>query len=311
MIDSLTSDNVVIRGMPALGLEYRFPLIDSYFWGSQIIEPVGQLIVRPEESRIGELPNEDSQNIVFDSSTLFEPNKFSGFDRTEGGIRANLGIRHLLQFNNGGTINSLIGQSFNLSETSSFAIPDLNNSSGNSGLQAESSDYVGSIYLDSNIGLRIGTNARVNREELSFKRLEVESATLLGPISASLNYAYLAQQPQKGINIDRHELLAATNIRLFEKFRVFGSFRYDLFNENFIKDVVGFGYDDEGLSFSVTFSEERNRFDGTPFNRNIFFRFSLRTLIDSGFSFAINTDPEPNESDENNLLQSILDTFYY
>ena len=69
-IDSLTSDNVIVRGMPTLGLEYRFPLIDSYFWGSQIIEPVAQLIVRPEESRIRELPNEDSQNIVFDASTL-------------------------------------------------------------------------------------------------------------------------------------------------------------------------------------------------------------------------------------------------
>ena len=33
---------------------------------------------------------------------LFEPNKFSGFDRTEGGIRVNVGIRHLLQLNNGG-----------------------------------------------------------------------------------------------------------------------------------------------------------------------------------------------------------------
>ena len=77
------------------------------------------------------------------------------------------------------------------------------------------------------------------------------------------------------------------------------------------KMLLGFGYDDEGFSFSVTFSEERNRFEGTPFNRNIFFRFNLRTLIDSGLSFAINTDPEPNEREDYSILRTFFDNFYF
>ena len=141
--------------MPTVGLEYRFPLIDSYFWGSQVIEPIGQLIIRPDEQRIGELPNEDAQSLVFDTSTLFEANKFSGFDRTEGGIRANLGIQQLLQFNNGVSINTLIGQSYSLSKFNSFEESDIANTSGDSGVDARVSDYIGSIYLDSNIGLRL------------------------------------------------------------------------------------------------------------------------------------------------------------
>ena len=291
-VTSLTSDNIVVRGLPTIGLEYRFPLIDTYFWGSQIIEPIGQIIIRPDEQRIGELPNEDAQSLVFDASTLFETNKFSGFDRTEGGIRANLGIQQLLQFNNGGSINTLIGQSYNLVGINSYEEPDVVNSSGDSGLQGSLSDYIGSIYLDTHIGLRVGTNARLDYKELNISRLEVETAGLLGPISASLNYAFLEARPEQGIEDDRQEILSALNVRLFDQFRIFGSVRYDLEHENFIKNVAGFGYDDEGFSFSLTFSEDRSRLEGTAENRRLIFRFGLRTITDTGFSLAF--DPEPN-----------------
>ena len=194
-VNQLTKDNLVVRGMPTVGFEYRFPLIDSYFWGNQIIEPTIQLVARSNEKRIGELPNEDAQSLVFDASTLFETNKFSGFDRTEGGIRANLGIKHLLQFNNGGSISSLVGQSINLSNFNSFEKnsddPNISNIAENSGLDSKISDYVGSVYLDSNIGFRIGTNTRLDHNDFKINRLEVESAGLLGPISASINYAFL------------------------------------------------------------------------------------------------------------------------
>ena len=291
-VEDLTSDNIAVRGLPSVGLNYRFPLIDSYFWGSQVIEPIAQLVIRPDEKRIGEFPNEDAQSLVFDASALFESNKFSGFDRIEGGIRANLGINQLLQFNNGGSINSLIGQSFHLYGRNSFddENSDIANSASESGLNNNISDYVGSIYLDSNIGFRIGTNARLDQKEFYFNRLEVESAGLLGPISASMNYAFLRARPQQGIDENRQEILGASNVRIFEKFRIFGSSRYDLKNKNFIKNVAGFGYDDEGFSFSLTFSEDRTRLEGKAENRRLWFRFGFRTLGDTGFSLAI--DPE-------------------
>ena len=298
-VDNLTSDNIVVRGLPTTGFKYSFPLIDTYFWGSQIIEPIMQLIVRPDEKEIGKLPNEDAQSLVFDASTLFETNKFSGFDRTEGGIRANLGIKQLLQFNNGGSISSLIGQSFHLLGENSYLTKQDDNSnlvktSDYSGLDSKISDYVGSIYLDSAIGLRVGANARVDYEEFKINRFEVESAGLLGPISASLNYAFLKGHPNQENDDDevkdRQEIIGASNVRIFDKFRIFGSTRFDLENKNFIKNVAGFGYDDEGFTFSLTFSEDRTRLEGKAENRRLWFRFGFRTLGDTGFSLAI--DPE-------------------
>ena len=66
-----TGDSTVGRIMPAVGLEYRYPFISVQPWGTQTIEPIAQLIVRPNESQIGKLPNEDAQSLMFDDSNLF------------------------------------------------------------------------------------------------------------------------------------------------------------------------------------------------------------------------------------------------
>ena len=55
--------------------------------GVHTLEPIAQVIARPSETRIGRLPNEDAQSLVFDDTSLFEWDKFSGFDRAEGGVR--------------------------------------------------------------------------------------------------------------------------------------------------------------------------------------------------------------------------------
>ena len=56
------------------------------------LEPMAQVFARPDEQYIGELgiPNEDAQSFVFDAvARLFERDKFSGYDRMEGGTRVN------------------------------------------------------------------------------------------------------------------------------------------------------------------------------------------------------------------------------
>ena len=56
------------RVMPTAGLEYRYPLINVQSWGTQTIEPIAQLIVRPNETGVGAFPNEDAQSLIFDDS---------------------------------------------------------------------------------------------------------------------------------------------------------------------------------------------------------------------------------------------------
>ena len=108
--------------MAAAGMEYRYPFINVQSWGTQTIEPIAQVLVSPNETKIGAIPNEDSQSFNFDASNLFRINKFAGWDRVEGGGRLNTGIRYNLQFNQGGYINVLVGQSFQLFGLNSFTV---------------------------------------------------------------------------------------------------------------------------------------------------------------------------------------------
>ena len=49
-------DTAAFRVMPTVGVEYRYPFINVQSWGTQTIEPIAQLIVRPNETDIGKLP---------------------------------------------------------------------------------------------------------------------------------------------------------------------------------------------------------------------------------------------------------------
>ena len=80
-----TGDSNLVRAMPTVGVEYRYPFISVQSWGTQTIEPIAQVIARPNEPQIGKWPNEDAQSLIFDDSNLFRVDKFSGWDRVEGG----------------------------------------------------------------------------------------------------------------------------------------------------------------------------------------------------------------------------------
>src|SRR3954465_10344501 len=138
-------DTQAVRGLPTVGLEYRYPFINVQPWGTTTLEPVAQVIIRPNETYAGRLPNEDAQSMVFDASNLFRVDKFSGYDRVEGGGRANVGVQATTQFDRGGAINVLFGQSYQLFGLNSFAVADVTNTCLNSGLDKPRSDYVARV----------------------------------------------------------------------------------------------------------------------------------------------------------------------
>jgi LPS-assembly protein len=283
-VTALTGESVVGRVMPAVGLDYRFPFIGTFDGGNQIIEPVAQIIVRPNEGRIGELPNEDAQSIVFDSTTLFEYDKFSGFDRSEGGTRANVGLKYSLQIDELFNVSALFGRSYHLGGTNSFKTADILGATTSSGLETSGSDYVGSLYFDTRQGLRVGAQARFDSKSFAVRRGQVEATGIYGPVTGNLAYAYLSEQPSLGITTPREEVIGSASLRLQENWRVFGSMRYDLQRKNTVRDSLGIGYDDEGFSMSFAYAEDRSRNNGQTTDRLFFFRFGLRTIGDTEFS---------------------------
>ncbi|KQZ96500.1 Organic solvent tolerance protein [Mesorhizobium sp. Root157] len=271
------------RNMATLGLEWRWPILFSSIGSSHVFEPMAQLFVRPNEAYVGGLavPNEDAQSFVFDASTLFERDKFSGYDRIEGGTRANLGVRYSGSFDNGWTTNALFGQSYHLDGRNSFASEDLVNAGANSGLETDQSDFVGLVGIASPSGLSASLSGRFDEQTLEVRRSEVKLGYTGQPISVSAKYAFIQKQPLYGFAEDRHEVMLGGSAQLGENWRVFGSGTYDLQTNVLVRDGIGFGYADECFTYLMTFSETRGR-DTKEVSQSIGFNISFRTLGDFG-----------------------------
>lgn len=271
------------RYMATIGLDLRWPVLFSSTSSTHILEPVVQVFARPNE-RYAEtlgIPNEDAQSFVFDATTLFERDKFSGYDRIEGGTRANVGFRYSGTFGNGWTTNALFGQSYHLGGVNSFNSPDLVNVGAFSGLETEKSDFVGLLGFSSPGGLSGSVSARFDEQTFEVRRAEVKAGWSGTPLSLSAKYAYIQKQPLYGFNVDRQEVSLHGSARLHENWRIFASGTYDLENQIVARDAFGFSYDDECFSYAMTFSERRD-YVTRETSQTVGFNLSFRTIGDFG-----------------------------
>ena len=238
-------DTQAIRVMPTVGLEYRYPFINVQPWGSTTIEPIAQIIVRPNETYAGKLPNEDAQSMVFDASNLFSVDKFSGYDRIEGGGRANVGVQATTQFDRGGSINMLFGQSYQLFGLNSFAVRDVTNTGVDSGLQNARSDYVARVNYSPNRTYTFSVRSRMDGDTLNINRFEAEGRANFDRWSVSLMYGNYAAQPDLGYLTRREGLLGSGSIKVAANWVVTGAARWDLEANKLNQYIVGAGYVDD------------------------------------------------------------------
>lgn len=270
------ADNFLFRGMPTIGIEYRYPFFAASGFGTHHFEPIVQLIARPNEQRIGKLPNEDAQSLVFDENSIFALNKFSGYDRIEGGTRLNYGGRYSFTANNGAYLSLLFGQSVHLAGRNSFAQFDLANTGRNSGLESQQSDFVTAVTFQPNVTSTFTTRGRFDEKTLALKRLDVEGSTKIGKsIELAALYSRIAPQPELGYSLRREGVHLKSRIDLPRNFYVTGSVLFDLDRYLTLRTVgidkdrwsvagtaLGFGYKDECTDFSLLYSRTYNDYIG-------------------------------------------------
>ena len=278
------------RFMPAVGVEYRYPFVDVESWGTQTIEPIAQLILRPNETEIGKFPNEDAQSVVFSDANLFSIDKFSGWDRVEGGGRVNAGLQYTAQFNKAGSVNVMFGQSYQIYGLNSYAATDLINTGLESGLDKAVSDYVGRITYQPNQTFSFTARGRFssggydpgtgqNVAAFTPERLEFEGRANFDRWTLQLLYGDYAPQPDIGFLTARQEILAGASVKLTQNWVLLGSIRYDLAVHQFDTTRVGVGYVDDCLLLALNYFTSYTYTGVTPTPNNTFMlQFSLRTL---------------------------------
>ncbi|MEC9343183.1 MAG: LPS-assembly protein LptD [Pseudomonadota bacterium] len=288
----LTSNGSLWRAMPAGMLEIRYPLVAQGGGATHLFEPLAQIIARPNETQIGRFPNEDAQSFVFDTTNLFERNKFSGYDRVEGGTRANVGFRYSASFLSGTTLNVAFGQSYHLHGRNSYAEADLVNAGLESGLETIRSDYVASASVSTAAGLSVGVSGRFDESSTELRRGEASLAYATPYYALAGSYVFVDEQPKYGFASDRHEVNGSASVKLTDTLRGFASFSFDLENANLYQHNVGLAYDDSCFSLSVAYSQQEDRYTGNTIDTAILFRIGLRTIGDYNYKYSLD-DEQP------------------
>jgi LPS-assembly protein len=276
-----TGDTQLVRAMPTVGLEYRYPFINVQSWGTQTFEPIAQVIARPNETQLNRWPNEDAQSLIFDDSNLFKVDKFSGWDRAEGGGRANVGAQYTAQFNQGGSINMLFGQSYQLFGTNSFAVADLTNTGLESGLDTSRSDYVARFAFAPNRTYTFSSRFRFDKDTMARQRMELQATAAFDRWNVSVLYGDYAAQPELGFLYRRQGILGSAQYKLDANWSLFGAALYDIDQHKINQTRFGIGYIDDcfilALNYSTSYSYDVT--GGNPIRVNaVMLQFALRTL---------------------------------
>lgn len=268
------------RGMVTAGLEAKYPFLITTNNSTHVFEPIAQIYVRPDEQLGGRLPNEDAQSFVFDATNLFDRDRFSGFDRVEGGTRANLGWRYTGSFDSGYRLQHIFGQSYQLAGRNSFATTDLAGVGSDSGLETTRSDYVTMFGLTTPQGISLSTSYRFDEKDFAFRRGDTSVGFANDIFQTSLIYTHIAAQPQYGFTSNQDEIQSRAQIKFKEYWSVFGTVSYDINNGQFTRQGVGLSYEDECTIFTISFLDKKDSTAQAASDWSVGARITFRTLGD-------------------------------
>ena len=294
------------RDMAGVGLEYRYPFTMSSSWGSQTITPIGQFIVRPSEVIPRIQPDEDSQSLVFDETNLFAWNKFSGYDRVEGGTRLNYGAQYTANFANGGHFDVIGGESIQVAGQNSYTLYDVADTGLDSGLDKKFSNYVaGETLQPTTAPVSFISKQQFDSSTFQLDRFDAIAKANIAGVNTSLDYALYAAQPALGWEYPREGLTSSASYNFLERWSVNGSLLLDMSRHYYdtagqetpifypVGYSLGFGYKDDCTTFTVKYSSALSApaayplYAGGPViynpatrNQTLMFQLTLRTIGD-------------------------------
>ncbi|WP_072391186.1 LPS-assembly protein LptD [Hyphomicrobium sp. CS1GBMeth3] len=295
---TLNLDDTFLRGLATGGVTVSYPWVANVGATSHVIEPIGQLVAHNSSVSQAGLPNEDAQSLIFDDTNLFSTSKFSGYDRLETGVRANVGLQYTFQ-GPVGYARVLAGQSFHLSGDNAYSenrYQDGTAFNADSGLETDDSDYVLGVYLAPTDIFRVISQTRFDEDDLSVRRADLTGVFTYGPLSTAVTYTYgqvFDYQTNSSYTASNdyregEEILGQATLRLTDRWTLSGSMRYDLDNNERLMDSITLAYLDECFMLSATYSETFITDPGRDIEPDqvVMLRFEFKHL--GGFNYQTN-----------------------
>jgi LPS-assembly protein len=276
------------RALPQVAVDYRWPFArDGGAWGTQIIEPIAQVIVAPQsgDSQIRRIPNEDSLDFEFTDANLFGFNRFTGIDRLDGGVRANVGL-HGAWYLGGTTFDGLVGQSYRTNKDNLFPAA--------SGLHDEVSDVVARGTFAPTRWLDLTYRTRLDKASLATHFADAVASVGVDRFRVSGGYIYTtfnpytfydqAAPPPPGtaFYFPRNEATVGVSSK-WGDYRFSGNIRRDLATNKMVSVSADGVYEDECFIFDLRLYRRYTSVDGDSGSTTVLFLLTFKTIGQFGY----------------------------
>ena len=237
-----------------------------------VIEPIVAVAARTNLNENSDIPNEDSQDVQIDASNLFEVDRFPGFDRVEDQSHITYGVRGGLFENNGSKIEAFIGQSYRFSD-------DDDVFPRGSGLEEQSSDFVGDVSLDYKKDYSLDYRFQFGSEDLNSKRHELDADASFSIFDLNTRYLYAKALEGTDISEDREQINTVLTTHIDDDWYLTTGLLYDLGdNEGLRKSQIGLGYEGQCLSLAATMQRNLTAEEAGENSTEFFVTIGLKNL---------------------------------
>ncbi len=256
----------VSRFNATLGLDLRYPLIRRFAGGSVIIEPMAQIAISPEADIDPRIPNEDSQIVELDQTTLFQDNKFPGYDLYEGGLRASLGMRFAAEWADGRNASLFLGRMFRAEEEAGYRRQVTGAPPGTlydpTGISETSSDWV--VAATAQPLPRVSGWARARLDDnLNLRQAEVGmSAGFRQSDYVSVRYISDQSDPSPLASANYENIQVSGQVFVVGDWGVTFNATRDLSQELWRRSEIGLLYEDECLRLEILYERNEDLFAG-------------------------------------------------
>ncbi|MEP7241188.1 MAG: LPS assembly protein LptD [Devosia sp.] len=249
-----TADSMLLSATPIAALDVRWPLVARNGADTHLFEPIAQIVYRGSSTTQVGITNDDAQSFVFDDTNIFSYNRFSGIDRQETGLRANIGAHYLANFADGGWLDLIAGQSFQLAGLNAFGVSDPVQVGTSTGLGGNASFIVAGARGGFSNGLTLGGKVQIDPATPKITRagVGIDFAPGAHLVSTGLDYIFVAADPALGIATDQHEIAGRVSVPVADYWSINAGTTYDLAANNWLKANVGATYDDGYLSYGAS-----------------------------------------------------------
>jgi LPS-assembly protein len=279
------------RALPEAAVKFRWPFMRyAGAWGTQMIEPIVQLIVAPQvgDSQNVRYPNEDSMDVEFTDANLFSFNRLGGVDRLEGGPRLSAAL-HGTWYLGGTTFDGFIGQSYRDGKDNAF--PEY------TGLHDPVSDIVGHVMFSPASWLDAMYRFRFDHRTFATRMSDVTLSAGVPRFRLTAGYLYTtydpytlfdtAQPPTPSTNpafFQPRDEITLNASSTWGRYHVGAFVRRDLTHHDMVAIGGDASYQDECFTVDLRFFRRYTSINGDNGNTVLLLQFTFKTIGQFGYN---------------------------